>query len=147
MKIKKENFTIKSDKTYKQIKNNRNRAKLSEELYKEYQQEQKNILINFVMIVALTIVTLSFIRGIFNPNSTYSFTQFLQNLVEISNYQISIVNLGDLAIGGDWGILDGLRMFLNSIMSILNLLVWLAQTLINVLIIAIQMLRIIIFGN
>lgn len=125
-------------KEYKKYRQNQAIKKLEE-------KQKKNILINFIVLLVITIIALSFIRGILNPNSTYSFTQFLQDLVELSNYQINSVNLGDFSIIGDWGIFDGLRLFLNSIMSIINLLVWVCQSLLNVLIVALRTLQIMIF--
>lgn len=73
------------------------------------------------------------------PNITFS--EILQDCVEMSNYTINIVQYTDYSITGDWGIIDGIRIFINSVIAILNIGVWLAQSLINLLIVSFGILR------
>lgn len=87
-----------------------------------------NIVISVLMIIFSVVLIGSVIRIVFN-SSSFSFGSFLQYITNAPQFNISYVDI--FKIGGDWGIIDGLRNFLNSIMSIANFGVWFTKQLLN----------------
>lgn len=88
------------------------------------------ILGSILLIILCTVLIGSIIRIVFG-GSSFTFSSFLAYLQDVP--QISIGNLNIFYINGDWAVLDGLRKFLNSIMSIINFAVWMFSQLVNCL--------------
>lgn len=87
-----------------------------------------NIVVSVLMIIFCVVLIGSIIRIVFN-SSAFSFSSFLQYITNVPQLSISYVEIFN--IGGDWGIVDGLRRFLNNIMSIANFGVWFTKQLLN----------------
>ena len=86
----------------------------------------------FLIIVALA-RTLTGVQGM--P----TFGSFISMLQNMPNIELSITSFEFLQITGDWGILDGLRVFLNSLSSILSFGIWMVLGLVQVVIFAISL--------
>lgn len=71
--------------------------------------------------------------------SVLSFSSFLDWLSNRSSFKISI-NISDYFIGGDWGLFDGFRNFLNIFAQLSGCLAWLGANLINIIIFLAQFL-------
>ena len=84
-----------------------------------------------VLLIILCCVLIGSIIKITFGGSAFTFTAFLDYITGVPQIRISNVNIFN--IGGDWAVLDGLRRFLNSIMSIANFGVWFSAQLINCL--------------
>lgn len=87
-----------------------------------------NIVASVVIIILCTVLIGSIIKIVFG-GSSFTFAGFLDYIADVP--QITIKNINIFSIGGDWGIIDGLRKFLNNIMSIANFGVWFSTQLIN----------------
>lgn len=101
----------------------------------------KNILFKITIGIVIVMLGLLTIKITITENPSINFNDFLSNVINMSNNTIDIVQYTDFKIDGDWGIIDGLRTFINSVISILNIGVWFAQSVINVLLITFEAVR------
>lgn len=82
-----------------------------------------------VLSICLLFVV-AFFRSI-NGSDPLTFTGLLETLS--NSPQIALTNFLDLSIGGDWGILDFFRDFINILGSVLSVVVWIFSQLIQCL--------------
>lgn len=92
-----------------------------------------------IAIIFCSILLSNIIRNVFSLGSV-TFTGFLQYISAVPQIDTSL-SMSTLYISGEWVILDGFRVFLNTIMQPLNLLVFLAKNLWNCLLYVIYFLR------
>lgn len=86
----------------------------------------------YILTLILTIVLIfSIIRVSFGAD-TISFRSFLEYTSTTPSVDISYIEY--VKIGGDWGLIDGLRTFLNYIMTIVNVALWLCKNVANLLV-------------
>ena len=79
-------------------------------------------------IIFIVILLLCAIRIAFNGFG-FTLTSCLEYMSNAPTFDISKMQI--LHIGGFWGVLDGLRLFLNNIISIANVGLWISNQLIN----------------
>lgn len=100
----------------------------------------KNFIISFIClsILILVIVNLFHFSAGTNPVTLNSTLNFLSN----SSSEYTILNINEMinlfTIGGNWGILDGFRIFLNSLGSILGVVAWVCSSVFYTLTFAIR---------
>lgn len=82
------------------------------------------LIFSILALILSILLIFSTIRIAFG-SSSLSFTSFLNYSANTPKINVSYVEY--LNIGGDWGIIDGLRRFLNVIMSIFNIGIWLCK--------------------
>lgn len=97
------------------------------------------IVTRVIAIIFCAILLSNIIRNVFSLGSV-TFTGFLQYISSVPQINTSL-SMSTLYISGEWVILDGFRVFLNTIMQPLNLLVFLAKNLWNCLLYVIYFLR------
>lgn len=83
------------------------------------------ILLIFLGILLISTL-ISFIRGV---NQTITFTGFLEYLK--SSPKFEFLPLSTFSIEGDWGLVDFLRVFFNSVGVALGVSIWICQLIIN----------------
>lgn len=94
----------------------------------------------FWFVVLLIIVNL-FRRVNGFAGSSFGFDNLLSNLSNSNSLQIRF-DISSFNIGGNWGIVDGLRQFFNAFATILGVLIWLGTNLINLILFLAQFTRI-----
>lgn len=83
----------------------------------------------YVLLLFFSVVLLGSVIRIVFGSSSFSFSSFLQYITNVPQIILSDVQI--FHIGGNWGIVEGLRVFLNHIMSIANFAVWFSTQLLN----------------
>ena len=106
--------------------------KVATEIRKTKKKNNFGIIGKIIGIVGALILFIIYIRSLLGIELTINFNDFLQFLIRLSNIQLNIPFLQILEISGDWGIIDGLRIFINSLSAILSILLYIAEMLINV---------------
>lgn len=89
------------------------------------------ILFHVLTIILSLLLIFSVIRIAFGSNSL-SFGSFLEYVSKTPSISISYVDY--LHIGGDWAIFDGFRSFLNTIMTVFNIAIWMCKNIGNLLV-------------
>lgn len=82
-------------------------------------------------IVLVTLLILNLVR-FFRSAPNVSFAAFLDYLSTVQSFDFSGF-IQKFTIGGSWGVVDGLRQFLNVFASLLGFLVYIAGSLFNLL--------------
>ena len=75
--------------------------------------------------------------------SSFGFDNLLSNLSNFDSLQIRF-DIASFQIGGNWGIVDGIRQFFNAFATILGVLIWFGSNLINLILFLLQFLRILL---
>ena len=96
------------------------------------------ILFNVLTVCLCFVLIVSVIRVAFDFNPI-SFSGFLDYVSKTPSIDISYYTY--LSIGGDWGVIDGLRVFLNYIMVIINVLLWLCKNVANLMLFVVYYVR------
>lgn len=96
-----------------------------------------HILFGFV-VVLIIINVFRHVNGF--TGSTFGFDNLLSNLSNSNSMQIRF-DISAFQIGGDWGIVDGIRRFFNAFATILGVLIWLGTNLINLVLFVAQFAR------
>ena len=92
-----------------------------------------------IIVIILVILTIAMIRFVVNPNAPdYTFTNFIQDMVELGNNQVNIVQLGSFSISGSGIIVD----IINYILALINVGVWWSQSILNIILIILKILQI-----
>lgn len=94
----------------------------------------------FVLCVCLLVINL-FRRVSGFSNSGFGFSNLMTNLSNSDTMQLSF-DISKFQIGGNWGIVDGIRHFFNDFATILGVLIWLGTNLINLILFLAQFARI-----
>lgn len=89
------------------------------------------IIVSVLFMFLFAILVINLIRRV-NSGVDISFNGFLVMLQSTRGYSITI-NISDFAIGGSWGVFDGLRQFFNVFANLFGVLVWLGANLINLI--------------
>lgn len=87
-----------------------------------------NIILSVLIILFCGVLICSIIKIVFG-GQMFTLGGFLDYISNSPTMNVAFVDY--FSIGGDWGIVDGLRKFLNMIMSILNYGVWLGKHALN----------------
>lgn len=93
-------------------------------------------ILRILLVIFIVLFLFNYVRMlIVGSGHTVTFGSFLDL---ISNYQTNfsltnLANFNSLVIAGDWGVVDFLRVFLNSLTSIFSIGVYLALNLIDVI--------------
>lgn len=96
----------------------------------------------FWFVVLLVIVNLfRFVNGF--TGSNFGLTNLLSNLSNSNSLQIQF-DISAFQIGGNWGVVDGIRQFFNAFATILGVLIWLGTNLINLILFLAQFARILL---
>lgn len=82
-----------------------------------------------ILLIILCCVLIGSVIKIVFGGSEFTFAGFLNYITSVPQIRLSDVNI--FYISGEWAILDGLRRFINSIMSIANFGVWFTTQLLN----------------
>lgn len=93
---------------------------------------KKSSILNIVLCIFLIIFIISVARSLFGGQSL-SFSGFLNSLDSVPSIKINWTMI-DGSIGGSWGIFDFFRTFLNSVIVVVNVLVYMLSLLLNLLI-------------
>lgn len=104
--------------------------KTKKEKFRSVYNTSSNIftLILFVLIIV-------FLARLFTGSTEFpTFYNLLNVLSETPQIEFDMSSLVNLTIGGDWGVIDGLRVFINLIMSVINFLVYCIGGLVQVLV-------------
>lgn len=108
--------------------------------YKNYKKQNRDlvffrvgVLLRIVLIIFLLILLATVVWRVRGSNNTLTFTAFLEFLSNLNSVEIGQVDVSSFAIGGNWGIFDGLRNFFNVFSNLLGVLVWLGANVINVI--------------
>lgn len=88
------------------------------------------LIFSILSLIICIILIFSVIRIAFGSTSL-SFTSILNYSANTPQIDVSYIQY--LNIGGDWGVVDGIRRFLNSIMSIFNIGIWMCKNIANLL--------------
>ena len=97
------------------------------------------LLLVILGIFSTILLIINFSRSVIG-SSNVSFSSFLNFLSSIDIFQITI-NISDFTIPGNWGIIDGLRLFLNVFAQAIGVVVYLCANLINLIIYCAQFIR------
>ena len=88
------------------------------------------IIFSILALILSVALIFSVIRIAFGSDAL-SFTSILNYSANTPTIDISYVEY--LRIGGDWGLFDGFRNFLNTIMTIFNIGIWMCKNIGNLL--------------
>lgn len=100
-----------------------------------------NIILSVLVILFCGVLIFSIIKIVFG-GQMFTLGGFLDFVSHSPQLNVTFVEY--FSIGGDWGIVDGLRKFLNIIMSVLNYGVWFGRQAINTIIYCFYFLRFLI---
>ena len=95
-----------------------------------------------VFIIVCILLIINFARKLYS-GADLSFTAFLNWLGNIDSFNVSF-GLSPWHIGGDWGIVDGLRKFFNQFGNVLGVIFFMFANLLNSLYFVFQFLRFIL---
>lgn len=98
---------------------------------KKGKNDNSLIIAKVLALIVMALILIFIVRLSFDSTPTVSFTSFFQYLEGAPNVSISYVQY--LSITGDWGFLDGLRTFLNIIMTCFNVFLWFCRQVLNTL--------------
>ena len=98
-----------------------------------------SIVVRIMFIILCAILVTNIIKNLFSGN-TVTFTSFLNYITSVPQISANF-SMDTIYISGDWAILDGLRVFLNTIMQPLNLLLFLVKNLWNCLLYIVYFVR------
>lgn len=90
------------------------------------------IIFSILALIFSIVLLFSVFRIVFGSDPV-SFSALLNYAASTPQIDISYVDY--LYIGGDWGLFDGLRSFLNTIMSVFNIAIWMCKNIANLLIV------------
>lgn len=80
---------------------------------------------NFFTVVFMAIFLLAFFSAASGSDNTITFTSFLNALADSPSIDTSwIKTFNDLRISSDWGVFDFLRDFINTLMDIVSVMLW-----------------------
>lgn len=105
-------------------------VKSKKEKFRSVYNTSSNIftLILFVLIIV-------FLARLFTGSTEFpTFYNLLNVLSEMPQIEFDMTSLVNLTIGGNWGVIDGLRVFINLIISVINFLVYCIGGLVQVLV-------------
>lgn len=102
------------------------------------------IIIHILFIFYVCLIIVNVFRHV-NGFSGFSFgfDNLLSNLSSTETLQIKF-DISSFQIGGNWGIVDGIRQFFNAFATILGVLIWLGTNLINLILFLAQFVRILL---
>lgn len=93
-----------------------------------------NIASNIFTLI-LFVLIIVFLARLFSGSTEFpTFYNLLNVLSEMPQIEFDMSSLVNLTIPGDWGPVDGIRVFLNLIMSVINFLVYCVGGLVQVLV-------------
>lgn len=100
-------------------------------------QEQNRLLyfrsvFSIIVLFFLFILAVNLFRKI-NSGSSVSFSAFLEFLGSLDSFTVNF-SISDFTIGGNWGIIDGLRNFINVFAYFLGVTLWMFLNLYNCLV-------------
>ena len=102
------------------------------------------IIIHILFIFIVCLIFINVFRHVNGFNgSNFGFDNLLSNLSSIKSLQIQF-DISSFQIGGNWGIVDGIRHFFNAFATILGVLIWFGSNLINLISFLLQFLRILL---
>lgn len=88
-----------------------------------------------IFTLILFILIIVFLARLFTGSTEFpTFYNLLNVLSEMPEIEFDMTSLVNLTIGGDWGVIDGLRVFINLIMSVINFAVYCIGGLVQVLV-------------
>lgn len=90
------------------------------------------MIVRVVFIITAVLLILNFSRKL-RGGADLSFSAFLNWLGNVKSFDIKL-NISAWTIGGDWGIIDGLRKFLNMFGNLFGVTFYLCANLISLLI-------------
>ena len=93
----------------------------------------------YVLVIILLVIFIGSVIRIAFGESSMSLSGFLTYIQDCP--QIAIDGLRDFSISGNWGVVDGLRLFLNNIVSFFTFGVWFCGQLVNCLIYLLYFVR------
>lgn len=91
----------------------------------------KKVIYRVLFLFLMAVLIVSLFRRILGGNSL-TFNGLLDYLSNTQGVSIDI-NISNFSIGGNWGIVDGLRQFFNIFAKLFGVLVWLGSNLINLI--------------
>ena len=81
----------------------------------------------FIILVAMLV------RMSMGTNSAPAFSNFLETLANVPQVEIPFITQVDNTIAGSWGIFDGFRLFLNTLIQIINVVIFAINGLLSVI--------------
>lgn len=90
---------------------------------------------NIFSILIIILIGVSLIRILYNGSSdTVTLASFLDMLQDVPQVSDSVKNfVQQVAFTEPWDFLDSIRLFLNSTMQVVSILVWMASSLVDVI--------------
>lgn len=102
------------------------------------------IMLRILFIFCITLLVVNIFRRVNGfDGSNFGLTNLLSNLSSSNSLQIQF-DISSFQIGGNWGIVDGIRQFFNAFATILGVLIWLGTNLINLILFLAQFVRILL---
>lgn len=100
------------------------------------------IILKILFFISIAIVIVNLFRRVIGGTGLFmGFENFFEQLSNVDSLQINF-GVESFIINADWGILNGLKNFINVFAYILGVLVWLGVNLINLLLFLMQFVRI-----
>lgn len=96
--------------------------------------ERQSIVKIIIGAIIIFMILVNFIRSANGYNNIIGFNNLIEILQTLSNTYITLPTLQDLTIVADWGAFEFLKNTLNTIISIFNVLLFISQTILNMII-------------
>lgn len=100
------------------------------------------IILHILFVFVVCLIVINIFRSVNGfAGSSFGFNNLLSNLSRTDTLQLRF-DISSFQIGGDWGIVDGVRQFFNAFATIFGVLIWLGTNLINLILFLAQFVRI-----
>ena len=109
-------------------------------------EENKALIPTIIFVIVAIIVIINYIRALNDNNTVIGFKNFIEALQTLSNTYIQLPTLQNLTITADWGAFEFIKNAINTVINILNVLLFICNNLVNLIIGIMNTLRIMIFS-
>lgn len=126
--------------TKQSIEQHRQSEKILRKSRRQIFFKRTGVILRLLLLISCFILFIRIFSRLRGGDSSLSFTGFLEFLSNLNSFDINI-DLSDFTIGGDWGIIDGLRRFFNIFGYAFGVLVWVCSNVFNVINYVFQFVR------